>query len=195
MFPMNMYIVDEGVGRHDGISAVRPENPARRDIASLKPNGCLGAQLISDNPGVWGFHCHTAWHVGQGLYINVVQKPDEVMQRDEILVISIALLSTHPDPFTLSRHRANMDGHFELSGTACASADLGGIEDIGKSEDFVASPPGPHIYLNKPFPEAMGFGKMPIERHGSDAHFSREPRMRYGYRPAKYESVEDDDDT
>ncbi|GIZ38218.1 hypothetical protein CKM354_000164100 [Cercospora kikuchii] len=80
----NMYIVDEGVGKYNGINAVRPNNPARRDIASLKPNGYLVAQLISNNPGVWGFHCHIAWHVGQGLYVNVVQKPDEVMQRDEI---------------------------------------------------------------------------------------------------------------
>lgn len=56
-----MYIVDEGVGKYNGINAVRPNNPARRDIASLKPNGYLVAQLISNNPGVWGFHCHIAW--------------------------------------------------------------------------------------------------------------------------------------
>ena len=80
----NMYIVDEGVGKYNGINAVRPTNPARRDTASLKPNGYLVAQLVSDNPGVWPFHCHIAWHVGQGLYINVMQKPDEVRQMNQI---------------------------------------------------------------------------------------------------------------
>ncbi|KAI5360948.1 Putative multicopper oxidase, type 1, cupredoxin [Septoria linicola] len=44
----NMYIVDEGVGKYNGIDAVRPQNPARRDTASLKPNGYLVAQLKSD---------------------------------------------------------------------------------------------------------------------------------------------------
>lgn len=74
----NMYIVDEGVGSYNGINAVRPSNPQRRDTASLKPKGYLVVQLKSDNPGVWPFHCHIAWHVGQGLYVNVMQKPEEV---------------------------------------------------------------------------------------------------------------------
>lgn len=63
-------------------------------------------QLVSDNPGVWPFHCHIvsdyssfertaiadvlflqAWHVGQGLYVNVIQKPELIAQRTEIPVI------------------------------------------------------------------------------------------------------------
>lgn len=76
----NMYVVDEGVGAYNGVNAVRPTNPQRRDTQSLKPNGYLVAQLKADNPGVWPFHCHIAWHVGQGLYINVMQKPDQVTQ-------------------------------------------------------------------------------------------------------------------
>lgn len=82
----NMYVVDEGVGAYDGSSAVRPTNPQRRDTQSLKPNGYLVAQLKADNPGVWPFHCHIAWHVGQGLYINVMQKPDQVTQSEIPLV-------------------------------------------------------------------------------------------------------------
>ncbi|KAF2167126.1 multicopper oxidase [Zasmidium cellare ATCC 36951] len=78
----NMYVVDEGVGAYDGVSAVRPTNPQRRDTQSLKPNGYLVAQLKADNPGVWPFHCHIAWHVGQGLYINVMQKPELVRQME-----------------------------------------------------------------------------------------------------------------
>jgi FtsP/CotA-like multicopper oxidase with cupredoxin domain len=35
-------------------------------------------QYKQDNPGVWPFHCHIAFHVSQGLYINIVEKPDEI---------------------------------------------------------------------------------------------------------------------
>jgi FtsP/CotA-like multicopper oxidase with cupredoxin domain len=75
----NMYVLDEGVGSWDGKSIVRPQNPQRRDTQILQPNGYLVAQLNSDNPGVWPFHCHIVWHVSRGLYINVVQKPDEIV--------------------------------------------------------------------------------------------------------------------
>lgn len=53
----NMYVVDEGVGAWDNATVVRPENPQRRDVQILQPNGYLVAQLVSDNPGVWPFHC------------------------------------------------------------------------------------------------------------------------------------------
>ena len=80
----NMYVLDEGVGSWDGKTVVRPENPQRRDTQILQPNGYLVVQLESDNPGVWPFHCHFAWHVSQGLYINVVQKPAEVRKIREL---------------------------------------------------------------------------------------------------------------
>jgi FtsP/CotA-like multicopper oxidase with cupredoxin domain len=75
----NMFVLDEGVGSWDGKTIVRPQNPHRRDTQILQPAGYLVAQLESDNPGIWPFHCHFAWHVSQGLIINVVQKPDEIV--------------------------------------------------------------------------------------------------------------------
>lgn len=76
----NMYVLDEGTGSWDGKTIINPQNPQRRDTQTLRPNGYLVVLLKSDNPGPWPFHCHIAWHVSQGLYINVLQKPDSVNQ-------------------------------------------------------------------------------------------------------------------
>lgn len=90
----NMYILAEGVGEWDG-SVVRPNNPMRRDTQQLRPAdpatkrpGYMVVQIDADNPGVWPFHCHIAWHVSGGLYVN-------------ILVCHIGLLFGHKNGFTL----------------------------------------------------------------------------------------------
>ncbi|PFH60220.1 hypothetical protein XA68_11285 [Ophiocordyceps unilateralis] len=62
----NMYILHEGEGDWDG-SIIHPENPQRRDVMMLRKNGHLVMQFdASENPGVWPFHCHIAWHSGAG---------------------------------------------------------------------------------------------------------------------------------
>lgn len=74
-----MYILAFGVGTYDPANPpaiVNPENPQRRDTALLPPSGYLVTQIDADNPGVWPFHCHIAWHVSAGLYINVIEQPD-----------------------------------------------------------------------------------------------------------------------
>lgn len=59
------------------------ENPQRRDTQMLRqgdqsPTGQtagkshLVVQFKTDNPGVWPLHCHRAWHVSSGLYINLL---------------------------------------------------------------------------------------------------------------------------
>jgi hypothetical protein len=35
-------------------------------------------QFVTDNAGVWPFHCHLAWHVSAGLYVNIVERPDDI---------------------------------------------------------------------------------------------------------------------
>lgn len=75
-----MQILDEGVGSWDGETIIRPENPVRRDTQLLQPSGYMIVQLFTDNPGVWPFHCHNAWHVSQGLYLNVMLRPDDIEQ-------------------------------------------------------------------------------------------------------------------
>jgi hypothetical protein len=42
----------------------------------LPPGDYLIVQFDADNPGVWPFHCHIAWHVSAGLYVNVIERPD-----------------------------------------------------------------------------------------------------------------------
>ena len=67
-----MFVLDEGVGEWDGTTVVNAENPQRRDVQVLRAQGYIVVQIDADNPGVWPFHCHIAWHVSAGLYINVM---------------------------------------------------------------------------------------------------------------------------
>ncbi|KAJ6089707.1 hypothetical protein N7467_004923 [Penicillium canescens] len=51
------------------------KNPPRRDTATLPANGYLAIAWPLDNPGVWAFHCHIAWHSSQGFGATVVESP------------------------------------------------------------------------------------------------------------------------
>lgn len=68
----NMYVLAEGVGEWDGSTVVDPGNPQRRDVQLLQPLGYIVVQIDAANPGVWPFHCHIAWHVSGGLYVNIM---------------------------------------------------------------------------------------------------------------------------
>ena len=67
----NMYVLNEGTGTWD-CSIVNSGNPQRRDMQLLQPNGYIVVQYDAVNAGVWLFHCHIAWHVSAGLYINLL---------------------------------------------------------------------------------------------------------------------------
>lgn len=58
-----MYILHEGEGFYDGQPFINPDNPQRRDTQMLRSNGPIVVQYDADNPGVWSFHCHIAWHL------------------------------------------------------------------------------------------------------------------------------------
>ena len=77
----NMYILHEGAGEWDG-TIINPENPQRRDVFQVRPNGHLVMQFdAADNPGVWPFHCHISWHVSAGFFIQFLTNPDEVRKQ------------------------------------------------------------------------------------------------------------------
>lgn len=82
----NFWVVAEGLGEWDG--NVNLDNPMRRDTHVLQPGvrgigvGYLVIDFILDNPGVWPFHCHLAWHVSAGLYVNLLERPDDIAQMD-----------------------------------------------------------------------------------------------------------------
>ena len=61
----DMSVLHEGPGYWDGVSLTSTHNPQRRDVQMLRPGGHLVLQYQANNPGVWPFHCHIAWHVSQ----------------------------------------------------------------------------------------------------------------------------------
>ena len=72
----NFYVLSESNGPWDG-SIVHGANPQRRDVQLLQPGTTtvpshMVIQIDADNPGVWPFHCHIAWHVSAGLYVNIL---------------------------------------------------------------------------------------------------------------------------
>ncbi|KAL8685364.1 MAG: hypothetical protein Q9218_007808 [Villophora microphyllina] len=73
----NFFVLAEGVGTWDGKITNYPFTN-RRDVQMVQPNGYLVLQYDTDNPGVWPFHCHIAWHVSGGLYVNLMEHPDAI---------------------------------------------------------------------------------------------------------------------
>ncbi|MCJ1348816.1 hypothetical protein MMC31_007049, partial [Peltigera leucophlebia] len=56
-------VLHEGGGTWDGTTIINAHNPQRRDTQILRPGGHIVLQFEADNPGIWPFHCHVAWHV------------------------------------------------------------------------------------------------------------------------------------
>ncbi|CAK7228581.1 hypothetical protein SBRCBS47491_006953 [Sporothrix bragantina] len=76
----NFYVLHEGPGQWDGHTIVHPENPMRRDVQIVRPNGHLVLQFDSNNPGVWPFHCHIAWHASGGFLEQFIVQPEKIKQ-------------------------------------------------------------------------------------------------------------------
>jgi len=51
-----------------------PSNPLRRDTQVVGPLSTIVLQIESNSPGVWPIHCHIAWHVSAGLYIQFIEQ-------------------------------------------------------------------------------------------------------------------------
>lgn len=73
----NFNILAEGAGEWDG-TIQHIENTQRRDVQVVQPFGYMVFQYNTDNPGVWPFHCHIAWHVSQGMYINLMEQTPKI---------------------------------------------------------------------------------------------------------------------
>ncbi|KAF2706513.1 multicopper oxidase [Pleomassaria siparia CBS 279.74] len=76
----DMWMLYDGSDKWDGTTVVNPQNPQRRDTHNLRPNGWMVMQYNTDNPGVWPFHCHIAWHLSMGMYVNLMERSEEVDQ-------------------------------------------------------------------------------------------------------------------
>ncbi|KAK0247866.1 hypothetical protein LTS09_016966 [Friedmanniomyces endolithicus] len=75
---------DTGYGSCWDGSITNAGNPQRRDVQMLLPGHYIVVQWNQDNPGVWPFHCHIAWHLSAGFVWTVLEQPDFVENEMEI---------------------------------------------------------------------------------------------------------------
>ena len=96
----NFAVLAEGHGTWNGSGIVNPQNPQRRDtynVAEAFANATTNAttdyqgtpayivlQYEQDNPGVWPFHCHIAWHVSDGFAMMFLERPDDIKNETPI---------------------------------------------------------------------------------------------------------------
>ncbi|EXU94634.1 multicopper oxidase [Metarhizium robertsii] len=63
------YILRQGDGEWDGVTIDFPKNPPRRDVVMVRALGHVVIQFdAANNPGLWPFHCHVAWHASAGFF-------------------------------------------------------------------------------------------------------------------------------
>ncbi len=53
-------------------------HPCPHPTQSTPTNPFQVFQWTQDNPGIWPFHCHIAWHVSGGLYANIMERPADI---------------------------------------------------------------------------------------------------------------------
>jgi FtsP/CotA-like multicopper oxidase with cupredoxin domain len=69
-------------------------NPLRRDTASVEAYGWILLRFVTDNPGLWAFHCHLSWHSEAGLLMQFLTRSDD-LARMEIPDANVRLCSAH----------------------------------------------------------------------------------------------------
>ncbi|WEJ97172.1 ferroxidase fet3 [Yamadazyma tenuis] len=56
-----------------------PEYPVLRDVVYVNPQSYMVLRFKADHPGVWFFHCHIEWHLRQGLALQFVEAPEDIL--------------------------------------------------------------------------------------------------------------------
>ena len=86
----DFHVLAEGYGDWDG-TVTNPENTLRRDVHQMQnarnvsgvvEPSYMVLQFVQDNPGAWPLHCHLAWHVSGGLFMQILERPDDIRQQD-----------------------------------------------------------------------------------------------------------------
>lgn len=74
------FVLAQGHGYfdHQMYDTIDLSNPLRRDSASVEAFGWILIRIITDNPGMWAFHCHISWHLEAGLLMQFLTRPDVV---------------------------------------------------------------------------------------------------------------------
>ncbi|KAH8708530.1 laccase-1 precursor [Phaeosphaeriaceae sp. PMI808] len=95
----DFHILAEGFGEWDG-TVVNSGNTVRRDVHLLENARSVGGtiepsfmvlQFVQDNPGVWPLHCHLAWHVSGGFFLQILERPEDILRLPDFDEESIAL--------------------------------------------------------------------------------------------------------
>jgi FtsP/CotA-like multicopper oxidase with cupredoxin domain len=64
------YLVGRGIGNITEVDVpnlvLNTTNPLRRDTLVIGGGSWAILRLITDDPGVWGLHCHIGWHLAMG---------------------------------------------------------------------------------------------------------------------------------
>lgn len=81
----NFYVLAEGSSGVWNGSVTNPTNPTRRDTQLVQGLGWVAIQMEQDNPGVWPFHCHVAWHLSGGLALNIMSRPEDIPAIPDIM--------------------------------------------------------------------------------------------------------------
>ncbi|KAI0092237.1 multicopper oxidase 2A [Irpex rosettiformis] len=75
------WIMGTGAGRYQG-QALNSTNPLRRDTMVIPAYSYMVLRFITDNPGLWAFHCHLVWHMAAGLLMQINSLPTKAGQLD-----------------------------------------------------------------------------------------------------------------
>lgn len=77
------WVMAQGDGHFYGdTSSLNVTNPMRRDTTTISERGYLIIRFLTDNPGVWAFHCHIGWHMENGLLMTITNLPEQVAAFD-----------------------------------------------------------------------------------------------------------------
>lgn len=71
-------------GDYDPLSDTLNLSGVRRDTVVVNTQSWLVLRFITNNPGVWFFHCHINWHLQSGLAATIIEAPEVARRTTEI---------------------------------------------------------------------------------------------------------------
>ncbi|KAK6337348.1 hypothetical protein TWF730_002751 [Orbilia blumenaviensis] len=76
-------------------SAISRERRLRRDTVTIEAYGYVLIRFVTDNPGMWAFHCHNVWHAEAGLMMSFFSRSDIV--KNWTLPSNLVGFCSHPN--------------------------------------------------------------------------------------------------
>lgn len=56
------------------------ENPMRRDTVTVPAQSHAVIRFEADNPGAWALHCHVSWHGEGGMFVTLLERPNDLKE-------------------------------------------------------------------------------------------------------------------